>query len=394
MIDFATELEAILTGDPLGLLEVKATGVSRMTSDERLAVAFEEVNAYVRRTGRPPERSSDIHERRLFSRLQALRESAEKAAALAPLDEFKLLEGVVARSPKDIKTIDDVLDDDVLGILDEDEASILSLTHVPKSQASPDFTAKRQPCEDFEAFEPLFKQHHADLATGTKTTVPFTGERQISPGSMFVLHGMLVYVANRGKWQKKNFGNVNARLYCVFENGTESNLFLRSLAAALWKAGDSRQVIEADQLGLLEQRHLPTADDADTGHIYVLRSLSDVPKLRDAGEPYKIGFSAQPVRQRIEDAATSPTFLMSDVVPVIEYQTYNLNLKKMELLLHTFFAEACLDLEVLDRDGARHRPREWFVVPLEMIEAAVQLLISGEIVDYRYDSEKKEIIPK
>ncbi len=76
---------------------------------------------------------------------------------------------------------------------------------------------------------------------------PFTSELQIKPGAFFVLQGMMVYVANVGQKELKNFGNVNARLYCVFENGTESNMLLRSLAAALWKEENSRQIVNADQ---------------------------------------------------------------------------------------------------------------------------------------------------
>ena len=42
----------------------------------------------------------------------------------------------------------------------------------------------------------------------------------------------------------------------------------------------------------------------------------------------------------------------------------------------------------------RHTPREWFIVPLKAIEQAITLLISGDIVNYRYDKENEVIIKK
>ncbi len=66
----------------------------------------------------------------------------------------------------------------------------------------------------------------------------------------------------------------------------------------------------------------------------------------------------------------------------------------MERLLHTFFAKACLNLDVYDSEGNRHSPREWFVVPLYVVETSVQLLINGEIVHYRYDHGQQEIRKK
>lgn len=84
---------------------------------------------------------------------------------------------------------------------------------------------------------------------------------------------------------------------------------------------------------------------------------------------------------------------MANVTPVMEYDTYNLNPQKFESLLHRFFAETCLNIDVFDNNGNRHTPREWFVVPLRIIEIAVELLINGEIVNYTYNTAKEEIEP-
>jgi len=187
--------------------------------------------------------------------------------------------------------------------------------------------------------------------------------------------------------------NVNARLYCVFENGTESNMFLRSLAAAFWKDKNGRQVVDADQVEMFDNASKVTGEDKITGHIYVLRSLSQRPEIKDIENLYKIGFSRQPVKERIKNAASDPTYLMADVKLVTQYDTYNMNTQKFESLLHKFFSKSCLNVDVFDNDGNRHTPREWFIVPLHVIENVVTLLINGEIVNYYYDPEVQEILP-
>jgi len=399
MTDFIKELEAILDDDPLGLLDIKPKASSVMSADARLVESFKEINAYMEEHRHEPTASRDIKERRLYSRLKGLRESPDKAAALAEYDTFKLLADVTVPEPKEINTIDDVLEDDVLGLLDNDlpgegdPNDIFQLKNVPKKLDMPDHIAKRKPCDEFEQFEPLFKAHHAGLISGEKITRKFESERQIAVGEMFILQGMLVYVANVGEKEKKNFGNVNARLYCVFENGTESNMLLRSLAAAFWKDEYSRQVIDAKQAKLnLEAEQV--LDDEPTGYIYVLRSLSEDPKIQEIEDLYKIGFSSQLTEQRIQNAEQEPTYLMAGVEVVSEFQTFNLNPQKLELLLHTFFAESCLNIDIFDNDRKRHTPREWFVAPLHVINVALELLINGEIVNYRYDSQLQEIVPK
>lgn len=394
MIDFDKELEAILHDDPLGLLAVKPKASSAMGADERLVASFEEINAFTQEHGREPAKSRDIKERRLYSRLQGIRENPQSAEPLAKYDVHGLLGEVEAPEAVELNTVEDVLEHDTLGLLDDTAGDIFKLTHVSKPAVKPDYVAKRKKCEEFGQFEPLFKAVHAGLTSKEKVTRKFTSERQITPGEFFVLDGMLVLVANVGEWEKKNFGNVNARLYCIFENGTESNMYLRSLAAALWKDEHSRQVIEAKQQELFKSEEQVAEEDEETGYIYVLRSLSQAPEIKKITNLYKIGFSRKPVTDRIQNAVQEPTYLMADVVPVVDWQTYNLNPQKFEQLIHTFFAEACIELDVFDNDGKRHTPREWFDVPVHIIEAAVDLLTSGEIVNYRYNHAKQEIVGK
>ena len=397
MIDFEKELEDILATDPLGLLEIKPKA-SAITADERLVTSFKEINDFISVHGQEPTQSRDIKERRLYSRLKGLRDDPEKAAALLEYDTFNLLADVKLPEPiepKEIKTLEDVLDEDVLGLLDKDDPNdIFNFKHTPKAPKMPDHIAKRKPCKEFAQFEPLFKKTHTGLALKNLKMISFSSERQIKPGEFFLLQGILVYVANVGDWEKKNFGNVNARLYCVFENGTESNMLLRSLAAALWKDENSRHIISAKQTEVFDVTGQVSTGDEATGYIYVLRSLSDKIEIKGIENLYKIGFSTQPTAQRVQNAKLEPTYLMADVSVVAEYQTYNLNPQKLEKLLHKFFSGSCLSVDVFDNDGKRHTPREWFIAPIHVIQIVVQLLINGEIVNYSYDAQNQEIIAK
>jgi hypothetical protein len=398
MTDLAKELEAILKTDPLGLLDIKPKASSAISADERLLASFEEINSFLRKHDREPTESRDIVERKLFSRLRGLRESPPKAAMLKDHDVFDLLVNVKIPEPKEINTINDIMDDDILGVLgggatdEQDPNDIFSLRNVPKTIDMPSSIAKRKPCKDFDRFEKLFKQCYADLDSGANVLWKFAGEQQITSGQFFILHGVMVYVAEVGAKDKKR-GKINARLRCIFENGTESNMLLRSLATELYKDETGRRVVDTRN-EILKDNTALTAEDAMTGHIYVLRSQSDAPEIKEISNLYKIGYSSQPVNKRIQNASQEPTYLMADVTLITEFETYNVNPQKLEMLLHTFFAESCLNLDVFDNEGKRHTPREWFIVPLHVIETAVQLLINGDIVNYRYDSQGQEIVEK
>ncbi len=391
-MDFEKELQAILEDDPLDLLEFKPKASSVISADERLIASFEEINTFVEAYNREPEASRDISERKLFSRLKALRENPEKAASLFEYDRFNLLADIEIPQPVEIKTVEEVLADDPLGLLGDDE-DIFTLRNIPESIEMPDDIAKRKPCEDFERFELHFKQCHTELQSGKRALRKFTGELQIELGQFFILHGVMVYVADIGERQRNKSNKVNARLRCIFENGTESDMLLRSLARALYKDENGRRVLNLDE-DLFNPEEKITQDDQPTGFIYVLRSLSENPKIKAFDNLYKIGYSSQPVKQRIQNATQEPTYLMADVDVVVEYQTYNLNPQKLELLLHTFFAESCLNFDVFDKDSKRHTPREWFIVPLHVIETVIRLLINGEIVNYRYDAQSQEVLSK
>ena len=100
------------------------------------------------------------------------------------------------------------------------------------------------------------------------------------------------------------------------------------------------------------------------------------------------------ISERVKYAENEPTYLMAPVSVITFFECYNLNPQKLENMVHRFFGESCLKLDVYDNDGIRHSPREWFIAPLEIIEKAVELIISGSIVDYVYDKHEQKIVIK
>ena len=409
MIDFDKELQAILADDPLGLLDVKLQVSNVVTADERLIAAFEEINTFVETHGHEPTASRDIQERKLYSRLQGLREDVEKALALLPLDRFRLLGDITPPQPLEIHTIDDLMDGDPLGLLGDsatvaqiDDTNIFKLKHVTAAErASAELIAKRKSCKNFAVYEADFAQVQQELKTGSRQLLRFNDKgEQLVAGAYYVLSGILLkleainFTSEEKTVAGKRFRK-DGRTYCIFENGTESNMLYRSLAKALYQDGkivsNSNAQIQQDfaaNFGGI------TEEDSVTGYVYVLRSLSQKPAVRDLPHLYKIGFSTQRTQQRIKNAAQEPTYLMADVEVVAEYQAYNLNPQKMELLLHTFFAASCLNLDVFDSTGKRHMPREWFIVPLPLIETTIGLLLNEQIVYYRYDAVNQCILKK
>ncbi len=109
---------------------------------------------------------------------------------------------------------------------------------------------------------------------------------------------------------------------------------------------------------------------------------------------YKIGLTAEDLQARIANAEQEPTYLMAKVEIVKSYTCYNLNLHKMENLLHRFFGIARRDITIYDKHGHACHPREWFSVPLPAIEEAIDILRYGDLTKFRYEPVSGQILPK
>jgi len=387
------ELDRLIADDDIGLTKPKPKRTPQTSEEERLLEGFQEVIRFVETTGAAPvELGAGMNERLLFTRLSAIRKNPAQCARLLPFDEYGLLKSETVELRQEAPTpatIDDILNDPLLERLEAEAPDIFTIKHIPlaKDVEAPDYVAQRKPCKEFAVFEEQFQECQRELKTEKRRLLPFANEQQIEVGKFYVLRGILLLVTEVGERVEKN-GKWNARLRCIFENGTESDMLLRSLASELYK--DGRRVTELDEKSLAGM--LVTDDDKAAGFIYVLRSLSEHSDIKAVPNLYKIGLARRSIESRIQNAANEPTYLMAPVAVVSTFQCYNVNLPKLESLLHRFFAHATAKIQVTDTQGNYHTPKEWFSVPIETIETAVRLLISGEIVNYRYDATARQII--
>jgi len=392
--------ELLAESDDMGLLNVKPHPVNTSTEAVRIQQAFEEINVFVDRHHFAPGEGQagqrvPVSERALQMRLKTYRENPAITKQLKEADRHGLLTAQVA--PASAPTsLDDILDlDDEL--LSEPNEDIFTFRHARPAAARPDKISERKPCEDFEQFKPLFDHAIADLATGERKSMKFANEQEIEAGGFFILNGVMVYVAEVNDHHIRN-GKRNARLRLIFENGTEGQNLLRSLATELYKDPSGRRLSDPNAGPLFDPT--PTtmtvagSNERITGCIYVVRSLSQSPEIvKLTGQLFKIGFTTGSFEDRIRGAKDDPTFLMAPVHPVRTYDAINLNANKFESLMHRFFAEARLDIEIIDRFGKPFRPREWFLLPLPVIETAITMLLDGSILRHRYDALVCKIIP-
>jgi hypothetical protein len=375
--------------------EPAATG-GRTAKEQRIIAGFEEIGRFVAEHGRPPQHgeSSDIFERLYAVRLDCIRESEECRAVLAGLDPHGLIgpdreprATCVGEAPGDEALLTE------LGVSVEPADDVTKLVHVrPREEIkAAEEIAQRNPCRDFATFQPLFEKIQEELATGERRTLPYKDNAETKKGDLFILDGQKVIVAEMGEAFVSDYGRPDRRLRVVYDNGTESDLLLRSLQRALNKDKASRRITEPDLGPLFSEAE--EADDLPTGYIYVLRSKSDNPfVVQNRSVIHKIGVTGGDVQRRIANAKKDPTYLLADVEIVATFKLANINRKRLEALLHKFFGKVRLDLELKDRFGAQVEPREWFLVPLPVIDEVIQTLIQGTIENFRYDPEAARLV--
>lgn len=389
------KLSEIFESDLLGLLAVdepKATLVS--PQDSRLIDSFQEISDFYETNQRCPELGDDKGEYRLASRLAAIKKDPKKVKTLLPYDYYNLLESEETKSV----SVEELINDDPLGLLDgDDEAdSIYTLSHVkPSERLRPDYIAHRKVCKDFDLYEKAFQQIHDDLEHGRRRLVEFK-EGDLHEGCYYVLRGVVLYLeqnlAVKQKIEYKSGAKVRreGRTRCIFDNGTESSMLYRSLGKALKLDGFCISDLIEQKEGFVSI----DASDVQNGYIYVLRSLSRAPQIRSIRNLYKIGYCSGDVTTRIKNAVHEPTYLMNDVEVVLTIRCYNLDVPYLEASIHSFFSNVNVYFEVRDDEGIIHYPKEWFTVPLNIIEEAIPLIVDKKIDSYRYDKNLQMIIQK
>jgi hypothetical protein len=363
----------------------------RSPREERIIAGFEEIQRFVEKHGRPPRHGEnlDIFERLYAVRLDRLRALEECRSLLAPLDHQGLLSNSEIAVAVDEPLSDDELRAELDGAAGAD--SITELRHVRKSvdKRAAEEIANRTPCDDFDKYKSLFEQVKGELKSGIRRTLPVQTMdeikmAEIQKGEYFIVQGQIAYIADVGEDFRTQYDRRDSRLRVIYDNGTESNLLMRSFQRALHRDAAGRLISNPDTGPLFEE--VRAEDDLASGTIYVLRSKSNHPVVAANRDVlHKIGVTGSKVELRIGNAALDPTFLMADVEIIATYELYNVNRIKLENIIHRVFDPAQLDIEIKDRFGNPVKPREWFLVPLFIVNEVVERIKDGTITQYVYD---------
>jgi T5orf172 domain len=377
-------------------VEVESKSASSHTPrEERIIAGFEEIQRFVEEHARLPEHGEDkdIFERLYAVRLDKIRASNECRDLLSTNDKQGLLTNALNLTEKPFEHLDD---DELLSELGIDltiGSDITQLKHVKSSaeKKAAEEIANRTLCEDFDKFKPLFEAVQKDLNEGRRKTMPFSKDGSVEEGNFFILSGQKAYVASVGEEFIGTDGRKEYRLRVIFDNGVESNQLMRSLQKRLWEDESGRRISDVSYGPLFDDN--VEDEDIGSGTIYVLRSKSEHPDIKPhAALLHKIGVTGGSVEKRLANAKLDPTFLMADVEVVATYELYNINRTKLENLLHRFFESARLNVQINDRFGTPISPREWFLVPLFIIDEVVDRIKDKTLSAYRYDPTKVSLV--
>lgn len=384
--------------DALGVAAAPLKAAAHTRLEERLIAGFGDILRFVEANGRAPQHGEDrdIFERLYAVRLDRLRAMPDTRPLLAPMDPAGLLDGSGAEPPIDAEELDDEALLAELGI-DEptSEDDITQLRHVTShaERKAAEEIANRTRCEDFEAFKPMFEKVRRELDDGIRrsTVLETRSLAEIQQGTFFIVGGQIAYVAEEHEAFTTGYDRRDSRLRVIYDNGTEAEILQRSLQRALHRDDLARLVSEPDAGPLFGDAMEP--DDIASGTIYVLRSQSTVPYIAEHRDLiHKIGVTGGKVEARIANAAKDATYLLADVEVVATYKLSNINRTKLENLLHRIFSSAQIDLSIDDRFDNPVKPREWFLVPLPVIDEAVNRIRDGSITQYVYDPKQAALV--
>jgi hypothetical protein len=368
----------------------------RSPLEQRILAGFEEIQRFVEQHGRLPEHGEDrdIFERLYAVRLDRLRRLPECRAVLQSVDTT----GILGEAPPDGASDPGAIDDSELqaelsDLATDDEVTKLVHVRPHEDREAAEEVAQRRPCADFEEFRPVFDRVQAELASGVRATTKFEHTGTFEIGDLFILSGQTVLVAGAETVTEKNYGREDRRLRVIFDNGTESNLWLRSLQRALYKDARNRRILPADTAASPLFSGEIDESDVASGTVYVLRSNSDHAFVKQHRSTiHKIGVTGGNVTSRIAQAKKDPTFLLADVEVVATFKLANIDRTSLEAVLHKFLSPVRLDVELKDRFGGQVEPREWFLVPLPAIEEMIQRVMDGSICNYRYDPATARLV--
>ncbi|CAN7780536.1 GIY-YIG nuclease family protein [Cupriavidus necator] len=373
----------------------------RPPREERIIAGFEELQRFFEKHNRAPQHGEDrdIFERLYSVRLDRLRALPGCRALLAPLDHQGLLAGAPSFAATEEAIDVDELAAELAGTVTADDITVLRHVRMSAEKRAAEEIAQRKPCEDFETFKPLFERAQRELKEGIRETHAFhkldeIKLTEIQQGEFYIVGGQLAYVAEVGEEIRTKYERRDSRLRVVYDNGTESDVLQRSFQRALYRDETARLVTNPSAGPLFSDE--ASDDDQESGTIYVVRSKSELPVVAANRDVlHKIGVTGRNnVAARFANARNDSTFLLADVEVVATYDLYNINRVKLENLIHRVFDPARLNIEINDRFGKPVIPREWFLVPVFVVDEAVERIKDGTITQYVYDPKLARLIKR
>lgn len=386
MMDHYDELSALFNS-PDGDMFKSAEKKQVLQLDSTLIDNFARITKFVEQHDRLPRLSGeDIQEKLLAKRLETIKSNKDQAEKLREYDSQGILEDEAPKSLDDLFANDNDLFADKDGLFKVGDLPDMSDRRVVENAAS---AVRREKCEDFDKkYRDKFIEQQRLLRIGERKLTPFMRISDIKPGCFYVYDGQMCYVVSFGEIERKAGGYHQQRIEVVFENGMRSNMYKRSLAQRLYEGG---LVVVNNEY----TRASVVAEESIVGRIYVLQSLSNDPAITTIKDLHKIGFTTTSMARRLQNAENDPTYLMAPVKVIETYAvTGSYNPHKIEDMIHHFFADTKVDMEIIDNNGRAYIPQEWYSVPLAVVREAVDMIGSREILNYIYDPKAQAIVER
>lgn len=342
-------------------------------------IKFQEITDFVKENGREPQQTPEwTKERALWARLRGFRDKKDRAEKVEKYDTLALLSksnlpltknngGI--ESTSEINGIDDILGDEL--IKDDFFDGLLDVSRYRKTINAADKIGRRKHAKNFEKFEKLFEEVHADIASGKRKIIPFE-QYDIQEGHFYVQNGVMLYVVKIGEFYTDKVGERNAKMHVVYENGTENkSLLFRSLASSLYATKRYGRMVT----DIVDENTLAKSfgEEYTTGYIYVLQSLSPNEEIAKIKNLYKIGFTRDAIEKRIANAESEVTYLNAPVRVVLSAEVKNVNSQKLERTLHHIFE----DRQVIFQNDSYKKATEWYVIPLDEIQKKINEVFVG-----------------
>lgn len=428
-------LEDIFANDSMGIFDNVKPASKKATNNTLLEKQFFDINSFVDTHSRlPNDEADEISEKILSRQLTSIKANSSMVKELAAFDKHQLLtdDNIESIAPAEITVFDDdtrneddhvfhntnnekdkpeieplsfnsledIFNSDDLGIFDDVQSDILISDSQHNSRANYDQydgedIASRFECEDFYKFESTFESIYHAIQSRAFTKTSFASTKDITVGSVFVLNGLLCYVADIYKAEARKNTRSQERLRLIFANGTESNMLTHSLATAQYKYENSYQLLITDPDWVDAELAKNFGDNHHlTGVIYVAKLIDTPANLAQYNNLHKIGFSTLTGEARTKHSIKDTAFLQQEVDIIAEWQIYDANARSVESVLHAFFYNQRVKVSLRGSDDKIYKANEWFNIPLAEIEKAINLVIAGDIKAYRMDSAYGEIVAK